>query len=91
VESEARAREITEYRQRQKREKSAARAASARGSLEQMMNRLQVQGKRLFPIVVKGDVQGSVEAIVQALDKLGTEEVGAHMLLSGVGGITEST
>jgi translation initiation factor IF-2 len=90
VESEARAREITEYRQRQKREKSAARAASARGSLEQMMNRLQVQGKRLFPIVVKGDVQGSVEAIVQALDKLGTEEVGAHMLLSGVGGITES-
>jgi translation initiation factor IF-2 len=90
VDNEARAREITEYRQRQKREKSAARAAGARGSLEQMMNRLQVQGKRLFPIVIKGDVQGSVEAIVQALDKLGTEEVGAHVLLSGVGGITES-
>ena len=55
-----------------------------------MMSRLQVQGKSLFPIVIKGDVQGSVEAIVQALDKLGTEEVGAHVLHSGVGGITES-
>ncbi len=90
VENEARARDVTEYRQQLKREKSAARAAGARGSLEQMMNRLQVQGKRLFPIVVKGDVQGSVEAIVQALEKLGTEEVGAQVLHAGVGGITES-
>ena len=90
VENEARAREITEYRQGMKREKSAARAAGARGSLEQMMSRLQVQGRSLFPVVIKGDVQGSVEAIVQALDKLGTEEVGAHVLHSGVGGITES-
>ncbi|MDQ3558716.1 MAG: translation initiation factor IF-2, partial [Pseudomonadota bacterium] len=90
VENEARAREITEYRQGMKREKSAARAAGARGSLEQMMSRLQVQGRSLFPVVIKGDVQGSVEAIVQALDKLGTEEVGAHILHSGVGGITES-
>ncbi|HWT30514.1 MAG TPA: translation initiation factor IF-2 [Propylenella sp.] len=90
VESESRAREITEYRQSLRREKSAARAAGARGSLEQMMNRLQVQGKKLFPIVVKGDVQGSVEAIVQALEKLGTEEVGVQILHAGVGGITES-
>jgi translation initiation factor IF-2 len=49
-----------------------------------------VEGKRLFPILVKGDVQGSVEAIVQALEKLGTDEVGAQMLHAGVGGITES-
>jgi translation initiation factor IF-2 len=90
VENEARARDVTEYRQQLKREKSAARAAGARGSLEQMINRLQVQGKRLFPIVIKGDVQGSVEAIVQALEKLGTEEVGAQVLHAGVGGITES-
>jgi translation initiation factor IF-2 len=90
VESEARAREITEYRQGLRREKVAARAAGARGSLEQMMNRLQAAGIRLFPIVVKGDVQGSVEAIVQAVEKLGTEEVAARVIHSGVGGITES-
>jgi translation initiation factor IF-2 len=87
---EARAREITEYRQNVRREKLAASAAGARGSLEQMMSRLQVEGKKLFPLVIKGDVQGSVEAIVQALDKLGTEEVAAQIMHSGVGGITES-
>jgi translation initiation factor IF-2 len=90
VESEARAREVTEYRQRLKREKISARLAGARGSLEQMMTKLQTQGRKLFPLVVKGDVQGSVEAIAGALDKLGTEEVGAHVLHAGVGGITES-
>ena len=90
VESEARAREVTEYRQHLRREKMVAHAAGARGSLEQMIHRLQVQGKRLSPIVVKGDVQGSVEAIVQALEKLGTEEVAAQIMHAGVGGITES-
>ncbi len=90
VESEARAREVTEYRQNLKREKVAAHAAGMRGSLEQMMSRLGTQGKKLFPILIKGDVQGSVEAIVQALDKLGTEEVAAQIMHSGVGGITES-
>ncbi len=49
-----------------------------------------MQGKSLFPIVIKGDVQGSVEAIVQALEKLGTDEVAAQVMHSGVGGITES-
>jgi translation initiation factor IF-2 len=90
VESEARAREVTEYRQHLKREKVAAHAAGLRGSLEQMMSRLSVQGKKLVPILVKGDVQGSVEAIVQALEKLGTEEVAAQVMHAGVGGITES-
>jgi translation initiation factor IF-2 len=90
VESEARAREITEYRHGLKREKSAARLLGARGSMEQMMTRLQASGKSLVPVVVKGDVQGSVEAIGGALDKLGTEEVGAQIIHSGVGGITES-
>ncbi len=90
VESEARAREVTEYRQNLKREKSAAHAAGLRGSLEQMMSRLGTQGKSLFPILIKGDVQGSVEAIVQALEKLGTEEVAAQVMHAGVGGITES-
>jgi translation initiation factor IF-2 len=90
VENEARAREVTDYRQRMKREKTATRLASARGSLEQMMSRLQTAGKQLLPLVVKGDVQGSVEAIVQAVEKIGTEEVAAQVLHSGVGGITES-
>jgi translation initiation factor IF-2 len=90
VESEARAREITDYRARQKREKMAARASGMRGSLEQMMSQLKTAGRKEFPLVVKADVQGSVEAIVGALEKLGTPEVGARVLYAGVGGITES-
>jgi translation initiation factor IF-2 len=90
VANEARAREITDYRIRLRREKAATSAAGQRGSLEQMMHRRQVEGKQLFPIVIKGDVQGSVEAIVQALAKLGTDEVAAQVIHSGVGGITES-
>ncbi|MEZ5785377.1 MAG: translation initiation factor IF-2 [Xanthobacteraceae bacterium] len=90
VENEARAREVTDYRARQRREKQAARASGMRGSLEQMMSQLKTAGRKEFPLVIKGDVQGSVEAIVGALDKLATEEVGARVILSGVGGITES-
>jgi translation initiation factor IF-2 len=90
VESEARAREITAYRQRQERESAAARGVSARGSLEQMMSQLRETGRAEFPLVIKADVQGSAEAILGALDKLGTSEVTARVLLAGVGGITES-
>jgi translation initiation factor IF-2 len=90
VENEARAREITDYRARQKREKSAARTTGARGSLADMMSQLKTAGRKEFPLVVKADVQGSVEAIIGALEKLGTDEVGARVLLGGVGGITES-
>lgn len=90
VENEARAREIVDYRQRQIREKASVLASGARGSLEQMMNRLQETGKKEFPLVLKGDVQGSVEAIAHALNELGTDEVAARILLAGVGGITES-
>jgi translation initiation factor IF-2 len=90
VESEARAREVTEYRSRQKRDKLAARASGMRGSLEQMMSQLKTTGRKEFPLLIKGDVQGSVEAIVGALEKLGTEEVGARIILAGAGGISES-
>ncbi|HXW49416.1 MAG TPA: translation initiation factor IF-2 [Xanthobacteraceae bacterium] len=90
VESEARAREITDYRERQKREKMAARQTGMRGSLEQMMNQLKTAGRKEFPLVVKADVQGSIEAIVGALDKLSTDEVAARVIFAGVGGITES-
>jgi translation initiation factor IF-2 len=90
VESESRAREITAYRSREKRDKMAARASGLRGSLEQMMSQLQTTGRKEFPLLVKGDVQGSIEAILGALEKLGTEEVGARILHAGVGGISES-
>ncbi len=90
VDSEARAREVTDYRARQKREKAQARLTGARGSLAEMMNQLQASGQKVFPLVVKGDVQGSVEAITQALEALGTDEVAARVIHSGVGGITES-
>jgi translation initiation factor IF-2 len=90
VESESRAREITDYRARQKRENAAARATGMRGSLEQMMSQLKSSGRKEFPLLIKADVQGSLEAIVGALDKLGTEEVTARILHAGVGGITES-
>jgi translation initiation factor IF-2 len=90
VENESRARQVTDYRARQKREKTAARATGMRGSLEQMMSQLKTAGRKEFPLIIKTDVQGSLEAIVGALDKLGTEEVGARVIHSGVGGITES-
>jgi translation initiation factor IF-2 len=90
VESEGRARELTDYRVHQKREKAATRAGGMRGSLEQMMTQLKTSGRKEFPLIVKGDVQGSVEAIMGSLEKLGTDEVIARVIHSGVGGITET-
>ena len=90
VENEARAREVSDYRARQKREKMVARASGMRGSLEQMMSQLKTSGRKEFPLVIKADVQGSLEAVIGSLDKLGTDEVAARVLHAGVGGITES-
>ena len=88
--SEARAREITEYRERQRREKLVARGPAVRTSLADMMSNLKAAGHKEMPIVLKGDVQGSVEAITAALEKLGNDEVMARVIHGGVGGITES-
>ncbi|MEP7210915.1 MAG: translation initiation factor IF-2 [Alphaproteobacteria bacterium] len=91
VENEQRAREITEYRNRTKKAKAAP---GARASLEQMVARLKegagaaIASEASF--VLKGDVQGSVEAIVQSLEKLSTDEVRARIISSSVGGISES-
>jgi translation initiation factor IF-2 len=90
VDTESRAREIADYRDRQKRDKMAARQTGMRGSLEQMMNQLKTSGLKEFPLVIKGDVQGSIEAILGALEKLSTEEVTARVIYAGAGGITES-
>jgi translation initiation factor IF-2 len=93
VESEARAREITDYRERQRRDRLAARGGASGGgrSLAEMMRDLKEgAGRKEFPLVIKGDEQGSVEAIVGSLEKVGNDEVRARVLSSGVGAITES-
>ncbi|PIU12036.1 translation initiation factor IF-2, partial [Methylobacterium sp. CG08_land_8_20_14_0_20_71_15] len=91
VVNESRAREVTEYRARLKRERLAARTGGANRSLVDMMREMKEgAGRKELPVVIKGDVQGSVEAISGALEKLGNDEVGARILLAGVGGITES-
>jgi len=88
VESESRAREIAEYRDRLHREKAAATAG--RGTLEEMFSQITAGTAKELPIVIKGDVQGSVEAIAGSLNKLSTDEVAMRVLHSGVGGINES-
>ncbi|MEN2494765.1 MAG: Translation initiation factor IF-2 [Hyphomicrobiaceae bacterium hypho_1] len=88
VENEARAREITDYRIRKRRETLGSIGAGR--TLDQMMQQLREEGKKEFPLIVKGDVQGSVEAIAGALARVGNEEVEARIIHSDVGGITES-
>ena len=87
VENEARAREVANYRQSVITQK---RTAVAPTSLETMFSNLKETQAQTFPVVIKGDVQGTVEAIVGALAKISTDEIKARVLHSGVGGITES-
>ena len=90
VENDNRAREIAEYRQRARRDKQSV-AGAARTSLESMMARFKdTTVAKELAVVVKADVHGSGEAIAQALEKLGTEEVRARVMNAGVGGINES-
>ncbi|PKQ09682.1 MAG: translation initiation factor IF-2 [Alphaproteobacteria bacterium HGW-Alphaproteobacteria-12] len=88
VDGEGRAREITDYRQRLQRNKRVG--TGGRASLDQMLSQLKEHNRKELPIIVKADVQGSAEAIVQALEKLGTDEVSARVIHVGAGGITES-
>jgi translation initiation factor IF-2 len=89
VETEAQAREIAEYREKAAKEKRAA--AGAATTLEQLMAKAKEdENLAELPIVVKADVQGSAEAIVQAMEKIGNDEVRVRVLHSGVGAITES-
>ena len=90
VESEARAREITEFRQRRQRDKTAGVQAGARGTLDQMLARIQAGVQKEVAVLIKADVQGSAEAIQATVLKLAHEEVKVRVLLSGVGQITES-
>ena len=88
VENEARARELTAYRVRVKREKAGAPAQG--NSLAEMMSKITEKKASELPLVIKADVQGSVEAIIGSLEKIGTEEVRARIILSGAGAISES-
>ncbi|SNT24454.1 translation initiation factor IF-2 [Tropicimonas sediminicola] len=89
VETEAQAREIAEYREQAAKEKRAA--AGAATSLEQLLAKAKEdENVKELPILVKADVQGSAEAIAQAMEKIGNEEVRVRLLHSAVGAITES-
>ncbi len=89
VETEAQAREIADYREKASRDKRAA--AGAATTLEQLMAKAKAdQSVSELPVLVKADVQGSAEAIVQALEKVGNDEVRVRILHSGVGAITDS-
>ena len=88
VDSERRAREVAAYRQAQMRE--VRTAARARGSLEQMFTDIAEGKTDSLPVVIKADVQGSLEAIVGSPDKLATDEVAINLLQGGVGGSNES-
>jgi len=90
AENETRAREISEFRQRRERERVAGAATAQRGTIEQMLKNIQEGDQKEVTVVVKADVQGSVEAIGATLGKLGNEEVKVRVLYGGVGAITES-
>jgi translation initiation factor IF-2 len=89
VENERRAREISEFRSKRTRDIAAARSAAPM-DVEQMFSQAGEDGLQNLPLLIKGDVHGSVEAVRGALENLSTEEVAAQILHAGVGGITES-
>ena len=89
TETEAQAREIAEYREQAAKDKRAA--AGAATTLEQLMAKAKAdESVAELPILVKADVQGSAEAILQAMEKIGNDEVRVRVLHSGVGAITET-
>ena len=88
VDSEQRAREVAEFRQRRSRAMKVAKPEL--GTLEEMFERISSGETKEFPLVIKADVQGSLEAIVGGLEKMSTDEVKARILHGGVGGINES-
>ena len=90
VENESRAREISEFRQRKLRDKAAGVMTAARGTLDQMLARIQEGVQKEVAIIIKADVQGSAEAINMTVMKQAHEEVKVRVLLAGVGQITES-
>jgi translation initiation factor IF-2 len=87
VENEARAREVALYR---KEQSTKVRTTQIAPNLENLFDNLSATRAMEYPVVIKGDVQGSVEAISTALNNLSTDDIKVRILLAGVGGITES-
>ena len=90
VENESRAREISEFRTRRQRDKTAGVTAGARGTLDEMLARIQAGEQKEVAVLIKADVQGSAEAIQATVLKLAHEEVKVRVLHAAVGQITES-
>ena len=90
VESEARAREIADFRARRDRQAQLARAAGGRGTLEEMIKGIREGTAKELPVLIKADVQGSAEALAGALQRLSTDKVATRVVYSGVGGISEA-
>jgi len=88
VESEAKAREISEYRTN--KSKAAKAAASGRGTLEELFSQIQAGEVKELPVLIKGDVQGSIEALIGTFEKLGRDDVKVKVLHGAVGAVSES-
>ncbi len=90
VENEAKAREVSGYRQRKAREALSIKRVGSGSTMEQMFAQIKAGETKEFPVIVKGDVQGSVEALQGTLAKIANEEVRIHVIHAGVGSINES-
>ena len=89
VDDEARAREITEYRRRKQREKEQLASAGS-NTMEQMFAKIKAGVSKELAVIIKADVQGSVEALAGTLSKIGNDEVKVNVVYGGVGPIVES-
>ena len=90
VADEAKARHIVEYRQAKLREATLAKSASGRLTLDQLHEQLRAGEVKELPILIKADVQGSVEVLTEMLPKLSTDQVKLKIVRASVGGITEA-
>jgi len=90
VENEAKAREVSGYRQRKAREALSIKRVGSGSTMEQMFAQIKAGETKTFPVIVKGDVQGSVEALQGTLAKIANEEVRIDVIHAGVGSINES-
>ena len=88
VKDENQAREVTNYRIRKERE--AKLVKSAKSAMEQMLDKIKSGESKQLSVIIKADVQGSIEAIEGTINKLSTSEVSVHILHSAVGPISES-
>ncbi len=90
VDNEAKAREVSGYRQRKAREALSIKRVGSGSTMEQMFAQIKAGETKEFPVIIKGDVQGSVEALQGTLAKIANDEVRIHVIHAGVGSINES-